>query len=776
MIKTLFITDNKNKYLKKNELINIKYITFNELLKELYFTYDEKTIYYLVNKYNMNVDIARIYLNNLIYLNEYYTDDKIDFLFNIKNELEKNNLLIKNKLFINSLKQYKIVLDNREYSRFEMNIINKLKEITDIEYYENNTNVYSNSIYKCKTSEEEVIFCINKIVSLIKDGISINDIYISNLNSSYRNLFKKYSYIFNLPINLNDNVSIYSTKIVQTFIKEYESNIVNTLNKIKEIINDKDTEKIYNHIVNIYNKYVWCKDYLLVKDLVIDELKNSKKESIKYTNAINEIDISEIVDVNKYVFLLGFNQNELPKIKKDEDYFNDYEKEKLGLFTSEEIKKNNINKYSRLIKSIKNLYITYKEYDDRGEVYISNINDILNYEIIDVDNNNYNNSNLYNNIELAKMYDEYYKYGTINTNMSVLANNYKNNQYLKYDNNYTNIDNSMLKEYLNNRLTLSYSSLDNYNRCNFRYYLNNVLHLNYFEETFMIFIGNVYHDILQKSFNDDFDFDTCWNNAILNRELTNKENFFLKKLKEELKFVIKTIKEQDIYTSYKSSLYEEKIDVLYGNNTFTGIIDKIKYDGDSLAIIDYKTGNPDINLYNSKYGIGMQLPIYLYLVKHHPKFKDYHIAGFYLQKILNNDGLLDSNEVIDTKKKNNLKLYGYSNSDIEVLKKLDSNYNDSKIIKGLKQSSKGFYQYSKVIDDLTINKLTKLIEDNVIDSFNKILNGKFDINPKKIGINNEGCKYCKFKDICFMKEKDLVLLKEYKNLDFLGGDEYANLD
>ena len=49
----------------------------------------------------------------------------------------------------------------------------------------------------------------------------------------------------------------------------------------------------------------------------------------------------------------------------------------------------------------------------------------------------------------------------------------------------------------------------------------------------------------------------------------------------------------------------------------------------------------------------------------------------------------------------------------------------------------------------------------------------FDINPKKIGNDNLGCEFCKFKDICFRTEKNIVDLKEYKNLEFLGGDDNA---
>ena len=38
-------------------------------------------------------------------------------------------------------------------------------------------------------------------------------------------------------------------------------------------------------------------------------------------------------------------------------------------------------------------------------------------------------------------------------------------------------------------------------------------------------------------------------------------------------------------------------------------------------------------------------------------------------------------------------------------------------------------------------------------------------------MNNVGCEFCGFKDICFMKEEMIEHLKEYKNMEFLGDDD-----
>ena len=71
------------------------------------------------------------------------------------------------------------------------------------------------------------------------------------------------------------------------------------------------------------------------------------------------------------------------------------------------------------------------------------------------------------------------------------------------------------------------------------------------------------------------------------------------------------------------------------------------------------------------------------------------------------------------------------------------------------------------IDELVT--ATDEIINNVIDD---ISSAKFDINPKYT-TKNVACEFCKFKDICYMKEEDIVNLKNVSYKDFLGGDENA---
>ena len=57
----------------------------------------------------------------------------------------------------------------------------------------------------------------------------------------------------------------------------------------------------------------------------------------------------------------------------------------------------------------------------------------------------------------------------------------------------------------------------------------------------------------------------------------------------------------------------------------------------------------DIDIYNSVYGIGMQLIVYLYLITKSDLFTNYSCVGFYLQKIIN-----ENNNMREIQNNNNI--------------------------------------------------------------------------------------------------------------------------
>ena len=96
----------------EDKLYNIKFMTKKEFVDNYYYKYNDDAIFYLMNKYNYNIDVCKVYLNNLyvIDINKEYNSDKLNFLKNLKQELIDNNLLIFNRAFKNIIKDKKIIV------------------------------------------------------------------------------------------------------------------------------------------------------------------------------------------------------------------------------------------------------------------------------------------------------------------------------------------------------------------------------------------------------------------------------------------------------------------------------------------------------------------------------------------------------------------------------------------------------------------------------------------------------------------------------------------
>ncbi len=449
---------------------------------------------------------------------------------------------------------------------------------------------------------------------------------------------------------------------------------------------------------------------------------------------------------------------------------------KIGISDSIDLNKKALLKVQEKIAQTKNLIVTYSTRNLQGELYISNAfkEDLFN---IKEQKDDYTHSDSYNKRLLVREKDEYRKYGTVTETLKILENHYKGEPYLNFDNSFKGINREKVNTLLQNKLTLSYSNMNSFYHCSFRYYLDNIIKVDKFEDTFEIVVGNVYHEVLSHAFEDNFNFEASWSKALEHAEFPfgPKENFFLDILKDELLHVIEEINRQKEFTELDKALYEQKITVPLkdGRVEFKGFVDKIMYretsDNKVVSIIDYKTGHPELNIDNAIYGLDMQLPIYAYLIKNYEMFKDATIGGFYLQKILNNIKKPEQ-------KRESLKLQGYSNSNTEILNVVDKSYADSKVIKSLKTGSNGFYAYSKVLSDAQIDKLIKIVETKIDDAATSILDASFDIDPKQIGDILVGCKFCKYKDICYMNNKDIKKLKKMSKKDFLGGEKDANLD
>jgi len=761
-------------YLTNNKLIiNIKFMTLEDYKKNYFFDYDIKAIKYLVDNYKMKVSNAKEILDNLKYINIiYYHNSKLDYLVKIKKELDENHLLIYNPLFKKYLDWDKIIYGYGKLDDFDLSILDKEKIID----YEKVNDEYE--VLHAKDINEECESIFNKIMDLLSKGIDINHIYLMNLDSEYYPYIKRFSKYYNLFVNIPNNDKLIGTTLSNTFYKMIQDH--KTHEDIYNYLEDYKEEEIYSILINLLNKYIEY-DLYEIKELIYDELLNKSIPSKQYKNVINIKNVFDNVLDDDYIFLMNFNNTSIPVLYNDTDYITDNIKDLVGLNKTNELNKLKRENTLNYLSSINNLFISYKDKSPFNTYLASTLLDNMNYHEINYIKS-YNYSDNYNKSLFIDKIDNYLKYGIYDKDLELLYKTYGSINYKEYDNSFDGINKNDLLEYINHKLTLSYSHINNYYECAFQYYLTNILKINLYDETFMTILGNLFHEVLCKMDNDNFNFDKEYEDFQKDYEFTNKERFFIDKLKKDLLFIIETIKEFKKLTGLNKELHEEKIYIKLLDNpevTFKGFVDKIMYgdyDGKTLvSVIDYKTGNIDVNIKKIVYGLSMQLPVYLYLIKKSDLFMNPFIVGFYLEHILDNEIKRDSKKSYLEQKKNNLKLSGYSTNNQKYLSIFDSSYEDSEMINGVKIKKDGeLASSSHALSESEIESIVDIVDKNIKEAVKEILNGNFNINPKIINGKNESCTFCKYKDICYLRESNKVYINTEEGENDVNGESITS--
>lgn len=776
--------NNIKKQILKNvdKLVNIKFYTKDEIKRKLLFDYDQKAIHYLALKYNYKIDICKMYLNNMYYVDDKkYESDKLNNLVAMKKDLLDKGLLTLDNLFLKNIKDKKVIVYGYDYiDRFFKKLLDKISLYTDVEIIKKEKiNSPLKKVYEFNDIEEEVSFVASSICKLIDNGVDINNIKLGNISNDYISLIDRIFNFYNIPLCLNNNISIYSTEIGITFLNLFSecNNLQESLDKLLNLynINEVNNMNIYNKLINICNKYIGLDN---IENILIDDLKNTFINDIKLNNAVEIIDLKDNFTLSKkYVFILNFNQGSMPVVYQDIDYISDDIKHEIDIEVTPLKNKIEREVCRNIIEGLDNVVITYKLMSQGEEYYPSSLITDLNLEVIKGAKRDLNisYSEYYDKLLLSKKLDRFSKYDELEDDTGILFYNYQDINYKIYDNQFKGINNEKLINYLKPNLKLSYSSLNDYFECAFRYYVNHIMKLKSKDEAFYLTIGNLFHYILSIAFTSDFDFDNEWSSYLKGLELSSGEEFLLVKLKRELKFVIDVIRKQKKLSTFNKELYEQKIYVNLPNKidvTFSGYIDKIMYNDDTetkVAIVDYKTGNTEIKLNNIMHGLNMQLPCYLYLISNYKKFNDPVFVGFYLQEILHNEINYDPKKNYEDRKANSLKLSGYTIDEENLIESFDQSYAESRLIKGLKLTKNGFSAYSKLLSRSRMKELIKIVEEKINEASSNILNGKFDVNPKRIDGKNVSCTYCPMRDLCYMRDNNIVALNTSDNSK-VGGD------
>ena len=748
---------------KNNSTAYIKFLEKNELFRGLYFDYDYDALYYLHKKYNFNYSNAQEILDVLRGpLKE--CSDKTRQLLEIYKDLKSNSLLKFNPLFKELFKDKTIYIFG--YSSKDLELLKALDNLDlKYEFLKDNKKNYQHTVYEFKNIDEEVLYLFNSIASLIEKGVSLNDIFLYKYPSEYQLILDKYRNLSKIPLEIDEDKKLQDSPLYtryKTLLKEHQP--ISAFNELNEQISVDSygfLTKLSSLIISLSSLNLDNNEF----SEILDYLASKKTLStIKYDKAIKIIDSSSEINDNQYVFMLGFDVNNYPKIKKDIDYLLDVEKEALGRTSSNienQIERENL---SCFISNIKNLTITFKEKNNKNIYFPSLlIKELgLNKEEGRVGDKRYFDSLL--RLEIAKYKDNYYKYGEYNHYMNMYDD--KSLDYKCFEHAFKPIPINNIDRFL----SLSYTTINEFNECPFRYFSSNVLKAKTYESNYSLALGNLFHKILEDSISKEIDFNN-YKEDIANDFVSNKDKFFLNMHLEQLKEVLEKNKKFAKNSFFKKVLPEKKIRFNLDKNTvLEGKIDKTMIDEGTqkIAVVDYKTGSFKFEIDKVKYGLSLQLPIYKLLLEN--VYPNYEIVGLFIQRILVN---------LSKEKECKEKYYldGLYSSDMNTLKLLDKSWlntfddNEKLILKSsyisgltslvsLSELSKA--SLKKVIPE----NLSQICKEKVLETVTRIRNNDFNIEPVMVEDKPRtlACNQCSYKDICFMKRSDIKIIPK-------GGEE-----
>lgn len=387
--------------------------------------------------------------------------------------------------------------------------------------------------------------------------------------------------------------------------------------------------------------------------------------------------------------------------------------------------------------------------------------------------------------EIENMYAQYLLYKGID----------KYNEILNYTRQDKNLEHKTLESIYAKKINSSVSRLEQFKKCPFAYYTKYILNLKERKEYVMSSLdtGSFMHEVIEKFSKYIVAKNIAWQDIVLEEKtsklakekideivdklfeeeyskyLTSSRYVVLKaKMKKAMQRTIFAIADSFNHSEFRPLGYEIEFekDALFApieveledgkTLLLRGKIDRIDSlnidDNTYLRIVDYKSSEKNLKLSDVKAGISLQLMTYMCaMLENKEKLATDNIIPAALSyftissKILSIPNYEQNETKIAEKIKKELKLRGIYIKDIEILNKLDNNFENSKE-SYLEVSSRKINNQDKVLAEETFIQECKNVRNILKDIGKEITKGNVKIAPNKqiTGV----CDYCSYASVC----------------------------
>lgn len=797
--RTMVISDSAFKHLllrKISEmklLLDVSFKSFSEVTRDLLGSYPNQARIALQKSRDLTPELADILLRNSLLAGESNDNSKMLELFVIKNTYQSS--LIKNPMNLARYENRTILVIEDSGTDDFFNRARKMlpKSANVMDYSSSYPKNKLVNLQKCSSYKEEIRFLLEETASLLEKKVAFDNIRIHQLPKAYVPYAKEVFGLAGIDLRFTESENLWEYETIKKIVSGLRIRPGADLRTAAQTVlleNQGADPQLLTDLTDLLNGYLGS-DFRVsdILDDLVYQLKNTPASLPEQTNVLvcENLLRANITDAD-HVFVVGCHQDHFPRVYLDDDYLADSEKDALGLINSRT--KNQKEKQSclELLERAGEVSMTYNL-----ESIIPVSSFLLNLPSgIKVKETTYlartedSFSEDLDLLRLGKKFDLLKKYGQADHELSILAQNYPDNGYRKFNHVFQGLEVEPWKKYLRKPLVLSYTTIDKYYQCGFLFYLETVLKVNRQSNEEVLFLGNLIHGILCDLFKEDNIRDV---DGFVRAKMeafyvekgvlvSKRDRFFMERYQSALKPFYDFLEKQKQNSAFRLAGLEKEYSVELKKDPqviLKGKIDKIltgEVGGKTYTtVIDYKTSRGEINFDRIFYGLNMQLMIYFYLLDQAKELPS-GFGGGYLQRVLP-PGILNriDGQTYQEQLQDFFRLVGYSSSDHDVLKAFDPNYETKdRLIQNLRVNKDGsFSAGSRVLEQTKFNKLLALVEEKINEAVKAILSGHFPINPKKLG-NFDSCQFCSYRDLCGRDELDYQELTEMKNLEFLGGE------
>lgn len=313
------------------------------------------------------------------------------------------------------------------------------------------------------------------------------------------------------------------------------------------------------------------------------------------------------------------------------------------------------------------------------------------------------------------------------------------------------------------KITMSPSKFDTFNRCRFMYFCRYGLRVEHLQpaEFNAMQRGTIVHYVLQraveeygKSLSEFNKEQIAWLVEKYTKEYLDMiagyndiETPYLKYLVSTIKRTLKYVVERlalefaqsdfspikcELKIGYDGDLPEIRIPIDNSRTLeLTGVVDRLDKWNGYIRIIDYKTGHRDFKLPDILFGQNMQMLIYLYAVAHSEQFGGESAGILYMPASRDKKGL-----------KSDRRMNGLLAANEELIRAMDKE-NSGEFVPKFSENSPSDSFISK--DDF--NKIFDFIEIRLKALGRAIYSGDIAADPVD-GLDSDACKYCEYQSIC----------------------------